>query len=281
MMNEGVEHIEVENLDVTFDQIGGQDNAKREIEGVSFALSNPDAYKKWGTKPPKGVLLYGPPGTGKTLLAKALASSADARFLHVKASDMASMWYGESEILIQRIFDAANSGGKTIIFFDEIDSIVPSREGQHEATQRVVGTILQNIDGIGSNDNVIIVASTNRKQQIDPAMLRAGRLDKLVEVPPPTNDGRKQILNIHMAKADQLAERSMFMGVDTEELAKKTPGFTGADIEEIIRRTLEEKLRLEEKGENPDPEVSTRDILNEISKYERKVNSDILPGQYL
>ena len=264
--------IEIEKPSVTFEDIGGQDEAKREIEGLAYALSHPDMYKKWGTKPPKGILLYGPPGTGKTLMAKALASQADARFFHVKASDIGSKWYGESEQLVQQIFDAASSNGKTIIYFDEIDSISPNREGQHEATQRVIGTLLQNIDGMDANDNVLIVASTNRMQHVDPAMLRPGRLDRLVEVGLPEKEGREQIFKVHMGKASQIADRELFSDVDLERIAAQTDELSGADIAEIIRRTLEEKVRLEGRGTEPSL-VSTQDILKELESYERVVKS--------
>jgi SpoVK/Ycf46/Vps4 family AAA+-type ATPase len=279
--------IEVERPNVTFEEIGGQETAKQEIEGLSFALSNPELYKKWGTKPPKGILLYGPPGTGKTLMAKALASQAEARFLHVKASDIGSKWYGESEQIVQMIFDLASQGtGKTIIYFDEIDSIVPSRgNNTHEATQKVIGTLLQNIDGMGSNDNVMIVASTNRREGIDSAMLRPGRLDRLVEVPLPDEKGRESIFSIHMQKAQKVAGESnkLFNGIDLEEIAKQTEGYSGADVAEIIRRVLEAKVRLEGKGQEPGI-VTIKDFMYQIHNYERtRQASQTTPGtgQYL
>jgi len=272
--------IEIERPKVTFDEIGGQKTAKREIEGLAFALSNPDLYKKWGTKPPKGVLLYGPPGTGKTLMAKALASQAQARFLHVKASDIGSKWYGESEQIVEQIFQFASTNGKTIIYFDEIDSIAPPRDGKHEATQKVIGVLLQSIDGIGSSDNVMIVASTNRLQNIDEAMLRPGRLDRLVEVGLPDQEGVKQILAIHQGKANQTAERELFEDVDTERITEMMHGFSGADIAEIIRRTLEEKVRQEGIGNKPSL-VSTNDLVKEIKGYERVREERSRPGQYL
>ena len=158
-------------------------------------MKNPELYRKWGTKPPKGIILYGDPGTGKTLLAKALASQAEARFFHVEASDVASKWYGESEKMVKDIFRlASRNGDKTIIFFDEIDAIAPPREGAHEATQRVVSTLLENMDGIASHDNVMVVASTNRLESIDPALLRPGRFDRWVEVPLPMRKEEDKLL---------------------------------------------------------------------------------------
>lgn len=261
--------IEIEKPDVSFEDIGGQAGPKREIQGLAFALKNPELYKKWGTKPPKGIILYGPPGTGKTLMAKALASQADARFFHIKASDIASKWYGESEQIVRSIFElASQNGGKTIIFFDEVDAIAPQREGAHEVTKRVMSTLLENMDGIGANDNVMVVASTNRLEGIDPALLRAGRFDRWVEVPLPDEEGRRQIFGIHMNRAEVVAERTLFESVSLDAIIPKTEKSSGADIAEIIRRVLEEKVRQEGTGQQPIL-VTTEDILREIKGYER------------
>lgn len=260
--------LEIEKPKVTFEEIGGQEEAKREIQGIAFALKNPELYKKWGTKPPKGIILYGPPGTGKTLMAKALASQAKARFFHVEASDIASKWYGESEQIVKSIFELASTGEKTIIFFDEIDAIAPQREEAHGATHKVVSTLLENIDGMASQNNVMVVASTNRLGLIEPALLRAGRFDRWVEVPLPDEEGRKQIFGIHMRKAQEVAGRDLFNNVNLEVITSETKNLTGADIAEIIRRVLEEKVRQEGMGLQPE-KVTTEDILGEIKNYER------------
>jgi SpoVK/Ycf46/Vps4 family AAA+-type ATPase len=261
--------LEIERPDVTFEQIGGQNEAKREVQGLAFALKNPELYKKWGTRPPKGILLYGPPGTGKTLMAKALASQAEARFFHVQASDIASKWYGESEQIVRQIFELANhNGDKTIVFFDELDAIAPDREGTHEATHKVISTILEAMDGLESNENVMVVASTNRLNSIDPALVRAGRFDRWVEVTLPDEEGRKQILEIHMAKAQEVAGRTLFADVNLDIIVPKTEKSSGADLAEIVRRALEEKVRQEGTGVETGP-VTTEDILREIQGYER------------
>lgn len=261
--------LEIEKPEVTFEDIGGQVQAKREIQGIAFALKNPELYRKWGTKPPKGIILYGHPGTGKTLMAKALASQANARFFHVEASDIASKWYGESEQIVKKIFELASSTGEnTIIFFDEIDAIAPQREGAHEVTHRVVSTLLENMDGMASHNNVMVVASTNRLESIEPALLRAGRFDRWVEVPLPDEEGRKQIFGIHMRKAQWVAGRDLFNDVNLDAIVSKMEKSTGADIAEIIRRVLEEKVRQEGTGSQPG-EVTTEDILREIKNYER------------
>lgn len=256
--------------DIKFEDIGGQEGAKREIQGLAFALKNPELYKKWGTKPPKGIILHGPPGTGKTLLAKALASQADAQFLHVQATDIVSKWYGDSEKIVRGIFDLANSSeGKTIIFFDEIDAIAPKREGSHEATKRTVSALLESMDGLAAKGNVIVVASTNRLDFVDPALLRAGRFDRWVEAPLPDEAGRKQIFNIHIKKAEEVAGRKLFLDINIDKLVKKTNSFNGADIAEIIRRALEEKVRLEGTvGFEPNL-VDTDNIISELDFYEK------------
>lgn len=214
-------------------------------------------------------MLYGPPGTGKTLMAKALASQADARFFHVEASDIASKWYGESEQIVKSIFDLAASGDEpTIIFVDEMDAIAPQREGSQQATQRVVSTLLENMDGMAAHDNVMVVASTNRLESLDSALTRAGRFDRWVEVPLPDEEGRRQILGIHMGKAEEMAGRQLFSDVNLDVIASKIEGSNGADVAEIIRRTLEEKVRQEGTGQQP-PSVTNEDFLKEIKRYER------------
>ncbi|MFZ5932746.1 MAG: AAA family ATPase [Patescibacteria group bacterium] len=261
--------LEIERPDVTFEDIGGLPEAKREIQGLAFALKNPELYRKWGTKPPRGVVLFGPPGTGKTLLARALASQAEAQFFHVEASDIASKWYGESEQIVKTIFElAGKAGGKTIIFFDEIDAIAPHREGSHEATHRVISTLLENMDGLASKEDVMVVASTNRLESVEPALLRAGRFDRWVEAPLPDEQGRKQIFGIHMGKAQGVGGRELFRDINLDTLVAKTEKLSGADIAEIIRRALEEKVRQEGMGNHVDL-VTTENILRELERYEK------------
>lgn len=275
--DESVTGLEIENPNVPLSSIGGIADAKREIEGLAFALKNPELYKKWGTKLPKGILLYGLPGTGKTLLAKALASESDARFLNVNLSDIASKWYGESEQKITEIFEyAAKQDDNTVIFFDEIDAIAPDRDrvNGHEATNRTLSILLTKIDGIASSDNVLVVGTTNVHDKIDSALL--SRFSREVEVPLPDEDGRKQILELHFTQADTLADQKIIDDIDYVKLAAKTKGMSGRRLQQIVQLTLEEKIRLEGTGHTPGP-VTTEDVLKvlQIMKAQEKTKSSL------
>ncbi|RZV45395.1 MAG: AAA family ATPase, partial [Sphingomonadaceae bacterium] len=208
----------------TWSDIGGLDDARDKLrEGIELPLTHPDAFKRLGIRPAKGFLLFGPPGTGKTLLAKATARESHANFISVKSSDMLSKWYGESEQQIARLFARARQVAPTIIFIDEIDSLVPARGGGHgepQVTERVVNTILSEMDGLEDLNNVVIIGATNRPNLVDPALLRPGRFDELIYVGPPTYEGRLRILQIHTDKMP-LAD-----DVDLEAWAKKTERFT-------------------------------------------------------
>ncbi len=261
-------HREFEENKITFKDIGGQERGKKEIQNISFALSHPALYRYWGTKPPKGVLLFGPPGTGKTLMAKALATETKANFYIVKIAEMTSKWYGESEKRIQGVFDIAKKNTPSIIFFDEIDAITSERDSSHEATGRMVSTMLINLDGINTVDGVIVIASTNRPDSIDPALKRPGRIDRLIEVPLPDKEGRAHILGIHLFRAEKIAGRRLCEDLDIDKIVYLTEGMSGADIAEIIRRALEEKVHQTSRGEKTDL-VSTKDLLREIKEYER------------
>jgi transitional endoplasmic reticulum ATPase len=214
--------------------IGGLDAARdKMIEGIELPLKHPEAFRRLGIRPAKGFLLYGPPGTGKTLLAKAAARESDANFIAIKSSDLLSKWYGESEQQIARLFARARAVAPTIVFIDELDSLVPARgsgAGEPQVTERVVNTILAEMDGIEEMQSVVVIGATNRPNLIDPALLRPGRLDELIYVSVPNAEGRRRILGIHTAKMP-LAE-----GVDLDALAERTERFTGADLEDLVRR---------------------------------------------
>lgn len=224
----------VEAPQVRWDDVGGLDAARDRLrEGVELPLKHPEAFRRLGIRPAKGFLLYGPPGTGKTLLAKAAAREAEANFIATKSSDLLSKWYGESEQQIARLFNRARQVAPTIIFIDELDSLVPARGGglgEPQVTERVVNTILSEMDGLEELQNVVVIGATNRPTLIDPALLRPGRFDELIYVGTPDTAGRRRILAIHTRRMP-LAD-----DVDLEWLAQHTDRFTGADLEDLVRR---------------------------------------------
>ena len=219
---------------VGWDDVGGLDAARERLrEGVELPLKDPAAFRRMGIRPAKGFLLYGPPGTGKTLLAKATAREAQANFIAVKSSDLLSKWYGESEQQIARLFARARQVAPTVIFIDELDSLVPARGGglgEPQVTERVVNTILAEMDGLEELGSVVVIGATNRPNLIDPALLRPGRFDELIYVAVPEKAGRRHILSIHTAKMPLAAD------VDLDSLAARTDRFTGADLEDLVRR---------------------------------------------
>ena len=230
----------------TFADVGGQDSARAELETICLAVRQPNAFKVWGARPPRGVLLYGPPGTGKTMLARALAHEAGACFLHVRATDLVSKWYGEAERRVQQAFDRARSQAPAVIFFDEIDAVARNRDFSHEATHRMVSTFLENMDGLHDADGVIVLAATNRPEAVDDALTRPGRFDRLVEVPMPDRDGRQAIFRVHMRLCERKAGRRLFAELRKGQwaaLLDATDGFSGADVAETVRRALEGKVR--------------------------------------
>ena len=224
----------VQKPNVGWEDIGGLDDARERLrEGVELPLKDPDAFRRLGIRPAKGFLLYGPPGTGKTLLAKAVAREAEANFIATKSSDLLSKWYGESEQQIARLFARARQVAPTVIFFDELDSLVPARGGgmgEPQVTERVVNTILAEMDGLEELQSVVVIGATNRPNLIDPALLRPGRFDELIYVTVPDVGGRRRILAIH-TESMPLAE-----DVDLDEIARRTERFTGADLEDLVRR---------------------------------------------
>jgi transitional endoplasmic reticulum ATPase len=227
--------------DVTWDEVGGLEEAKRALrEGIELPLKHPEAFRRLGIRPAHGFLLYGPPGTGKTLLAKAVAREAEANFIASKASDLLSKWYGESEQQISRLFARARQVAPTIIFIDEIDSLAPQRGGgigEPAVTERVVNTLLAEMDGLEELQGVVVIGATNRPTLLDPALLRPGRFDELVYVSVPEVEGRLQILRIHTM------DMPVAEDVDLESLAERTRGYTGADLEDLTRRAGLNALR--------------------------------------
>ncbi|MBD3388594.1 MAG: CDC48 family AAA ATPase [Candidatus Altiarchaeales archaeon] len=229
----------VEVPNVKWNDIGGLKRVKQElVEAVEWPLKKPDTFKKLGIKAPNAVLLYGPPGCGKTMLAKAVATESEANFIAVKGPELLSMWVGESERGVREIFKKARQTAPTIIFFDEIDAIAPRRGtsfGSH-VTETVVNQILTEIDGIERLENVMIIGASNRPDILDPSLLRPGRFDRLVLVPLPDREAREEVFKVH-------TKGMPLRGVNIEDLAKKTEGYTGADIESLCREAAMNSLR--------------------------------------
>jgi transitional endoplasmic reticulum ATPase len=222
----------VEVPEVHWDDIGGYDAVKQELrEMVEWPLKYPNYFEELGVEPPKGVLLFGPPGTGKTLLAKAVATESNSNFITVRGPEILSKWFGESERAIREIFKKARMAAPCVIFFDEIDAIAPARGYAEDspAMDRIVAQLLAEMDGISRLENVVVIAATNRPDILDPALLRPGRFDRIVYVPPPDLRARFEILRIHTRNMP------LSRDVDLEELARLSEGYTGADIELMVR----------------------------------------------
>jgi len=219
---------------IGWSDVGGLGEAQEKLrEGVELPLKNPEAFHRLGIRPAKGFLLYGPPGTGKTLLAKAVAKEAEANFISIKSSDLLSKWYGESEQQISRLFARARQVAPCVVFIDEIDSLVPARGagiGEPNVTARVVNTILAEMDGLEELQSVVVIGATNRPTLVDPALLRPGRFDELVYVGTPDEAGREHILKIHTARMPLASD------LDLKAVARETERFTGADLEDVVRR---------------------------------------------
>jgi transitional endoplasmic reticulum ATPase len=220
---------------VKWEDVGGLEEPKQELmETVEWPLRYGALYKHMNATPPKGILLYGPPGTGKTLLAKAVATESQANFISVKGPEFLSKWVGESEKAVRETFRKARQAAPCVIFLDEIDAIAPVRGRSHDSgvTERVISQILTEMDGLEALHNVIVIAATNRPDIIDPALLRPGRFDRLVFIPPPDLEARKEILKIH-TKGKPLDK-----DVDLDKLAGKMENFTGAEIAAVCNEAV-------------------------------------------
>jgi transitional endoplasmic reticulum ATPase len=224
----------VEKPNVRWDDIGGLDEVKREIqEAVELPLKKPEVFEKMGIRTIKGILLYGPPGTGKTLLAKAVANETEANFISISGAQVLTKYVGESEKMVREIFKKARMAAPCVLFIDEIDGIAMRRSGRAESgtmvMERIVDTLLTEMDGLRSLKNVVVIAATNRPDMLDPALMRAGRFDRLVEISPPDEKARLEIFRITTAKMPLDKE------VGLKDLAKLTEGYTGADIDNLVR----------------------------------------------
>lgn len=231
----------VEVPDVKWDDIGGLTAIKQELqEAVEWPLKYQGLFNHTDATPPKGVLLYGPPGTGKTLIAKAAANESEANFISIKGPELLSKWVGESEKGVREVFRKARQAAPCLIFFDEIDAITPARGGagsDSHVTERVISQLLTELDGLEILTNVVVIASTNRPDIIDPALLRPGRFDRLLYVAPPDDESRTQIFSIHTKK------KPLSDDVKIKDLVEKTKGYTGADIAALASAAVMLALR--------------------------------------
>jgi len=222
----------VEVPNVHWEDIGGLKHAKQKLkEAVEWPLKYPELFKQAGVEPPKGILLTGPPGTGKTLLAKAVATESEANFISVKGPELLSKWVGESEKGIRKIFKRARMAAPCIIFFDEFDSIAQRRgtETGTKVLETVVNQLLSEMDGIEKLSKVVVIGATNRPDLIDPALLRPGRFEEIIEISLPTQDEREEIFKVH-------TKNMPLKNVDLKKLAAKTEGMSGADIAAVCKR---------------------------------------------
>ena len=237
----GMREVFIENPDVKWEEVGGLEDVKRELqEAVEWPMKYPGLYDKLGHKMPRGILLHGPSGTGKTLLAKAVATQSEANFVSVRGPELLSKWVGESERGIREIFRRARQASPCVIFFDEIDSIAPIRGagGETAVTERVVSQLLTELDGMENMHGVVVLAATNRPDMIDPALLRPGRFDKIIQIPLPNKESRKMILKINAEKIPINDNPNDPQRVDIDKIAELTDGLSGADTAAIANTAV-------------------------------------------
>ncbi|KUO42916.1 MAG: hypothetical protein APU95_00235 [Hadesarchaea archaeon YNP_N21] len=259
----------VEVPNVRWEDIGGLETAKQELrEAVEWPLKYPESFKRMGIEPPRGILLYGPPGTGKTLLARAVATESEANFISIKGPELLSKWVGESERAVREVFKKARMAAPAIIFFDEIDSVVPRRGsgiGDSQVTERVISQLLTELDGLEKLENVVLIAATNRPDLIDPALLRPGRIDRLVLVSAPDKKARLEIFKIHTKGMP------LHRDVDLDKLAAETEGYSGADIAALCREAAMLVLRKDIKGR----EVRMEDFREAMKKIKPSITPEV------
>ena len=268
----GMREVFIENPDVSWEEIGGLGEVKKELmEAVEWPMKYPGLYDKLGHKMPRGILLHGPSGTGKTLMAKAVATESEANFVSVRGPELLSKWVGESERGIREIFKRARQSAPCVIFFDEIDSIAPIRGagGETAVTERVVSQLLTELDGMENMHGVVVLAATNRADMIDPALLRPGRFDKIIQIPLPDKDSRKMVIEIH-SKDIPLADQNGPDKIDFEKLAELTDGLSSADVASIANTAV--SLVVHEHLDNaaPDKNLSDDETKKVVEAIEKK-----------
>ena len=269
--------VQIQRPNVTWDQIGGLDEVKEELaEAIEWPLKYTDLFDQADVKPPKGLLLYGPPGTGKTMIAKAVAATSEANFISVKGPELISKWVGESEKAIRETFRKARQASPCVIFFDELDAVAPRRGGSlgdSHVTERVISQMLTELDGLEDLKRVVVIGATNRPDIIDEALLRPGRFDRILEVPVPDKESRREILKIHTSKKPLDHDT-----VNIDKLVELTDGYTGADIAAMVNAAamsaIKEHMMTNVNNENEIKEetrAKTREYIKEKEQQKPKL----------
>ena len=262
----------IQTPNVTWDDVGGLDSLKEELrEAIEWPIKHKDAFDYVNVETPKGILLHGPTGTGKTLIAKAVAKMTESNFISIKGPELLSKWVGESEKGVREIFRKARLAAPCIIFLDELDALVPRRGGSSDShvTENVVSQILTEIDGLEELHNVLIIGATNRLDIVDPAILRPGRFDRIIEVPLPDAKGRSNIFKIHTKK------KPLAKDVDLEKIVERTNGFSGAEIAAIANRAGIAALKRYVNGKSSsvkEIEITQNDLIDAIRKVKPKIS---------
>ena len=262
----------IQTPNVTWDDVGGLESLKEELrEAIEWPIKHKDAFDYVGVETPKGILLHGPTGTGKTLIAKAVAKMTESNFISIKGPELLSKWVGESEKGVREIFRKARLAAPCIIFLDEVDALVPRRGGSSDShvTENVVSQILTEIDGLEELHNVLIIGATNRLDIVDPAILRPGRFDRIIEVPLPDAKGRSNIFKIHTKK------KPLAKDVDLEKIVERTDGFSGAEIAAIANRAGITALKRYVNGKSSsvkEIEITQNDLMDAIRKVKPKIS---------
>jgi len=271
---------------ISFDDVGGLRQAKIVLKGFALALSEPDLYRQWGIEPPKGLLLYGPPGTGKSKLAQALATTSGAIFYHLKLMNLTSKFGANTADLLQEILKIAMAEGPAVLFLDEaealsLEHLLPPPQAR-EASARLVAALCEKLDAMNTAERILAVASTTRTDALDPALVAPGRLDHLIEIPPPDPAAQREILELIRLRTEKTAGRPLFETIDYDKILPVMGGMSGADLSVIVRRALEVKVRAAAEQPTVRP-VSTDDLLDAIDHYKgvRGVVEKIRYGQYL
>jgi ATP-dependent 26S proteasome regulatory subunit len=272
--------------DTSFGQIGGLQDAKVMVRSFITALTDPELYHTWGITPPKGMLIYGPPGTGKSLLARALATEAGAIFYHLKLMNLTTKFGPNTGDLIQEILGVAKEQGRGVVYLAEADALslehlLPAGQAR-EASARLVAALCEKLDGLEPFSRLVAIAATNRTDSVDPSLVAPGRLDHLVEVTLPDGPAQQEILELSRARAEQAAGRRLMADLDYRSVLPPMGGMSGAEIADVLRRALEQKVHRAGQGRD-EGLVTTQDLLQQIDAYRRlrAVVEKIRYGQYL